>query len=154
MRINHCKSCTYKINGPALNEISCALTQRKIEPESYCDMHTISPTICTICNHIIPDRKGYIITTQDNMNILICEDCFYSLNTCKTCKNIKCGVQSDTSGRPKQVQQQIQQGSMTMVTTVPNPELLKEYCPTCSCFENERCNREYNGCNNYDTVIS
>ena len=108
-----------------------------------------------MCKRIIIDKKGIITLNKEGKYMLICEDCCNSLDTCQTCIHSSCGLRSDTSGRPKMVQQQIQRGGMIISTQVMNPELIQQYCTCCTCYHSGECQCKQGGtCGRYESVIS
>lgn len=154
MILNHCGSCGF-YRPTQQNTRVCVLDNTQREPDYYCGSYANQVEACDTCGRIIVDKKGVIVQSKQGKYMLICNNCYNSLGTCSTCVNIKCGLQADTSGRPKQVQRRIQQGGMVMVAPGPNPELVQEYCTSCLCYAGGQCQRQQNGmCNNYNSVIS
>ena len=102
----------------------------------------VKPT-CNFCGQPIPTQK-LILTQFDEKWVQLCPNCYNFLNSCATCENSNdCGISNDTSGAPKMVMKQVQQGGMYMSTQVINPALQDKYCPTCRCFS-DNCQRQDN----------
>lgn len=154
MIVNHCGSCGfYRTIQP--NTKACILDNIQHPADYYCGSYANQVEACDTCGRIIIDKKGIIVTDRNGRYMLICSDCYNSLGTCSTCVNTQCGLQADTSGRPKQVQRKVQSGGMVMVAPGPNPELVQEYCTTCLCYMGGSCQRQKSGsCSNYNSVIS
>lgn len=155
MIVNHCGSCGF-YRTTQLNTKICILDNIQREPDYYCGSYANQVEACDMCKRIITNKKGIITLNKDGKYMLICEDCYNSLGTCRTCSKYGvCGVNSDASGIPKHVQQQIQHGGMIISTQVINPALVQKYCSICSCYQNGQCQRsQNNGCTKYDSVIS
>ena len=81
-----------------------------------------------------------------------CVECCNTFYTCRLCENIfQCEFENNPSPLPRQVQQTIQRGPMTMQTVIKNPERVKQFCFPCKCFDQDDllCRREENYCKNY-----
>ena len=156
MIVNHCGSCGFYRPLQQNSEIKyCILDQVQRDSDYYCGRHTNQPEACDMCKRIIINKKGIITLNKEGKYMLICEDCCNSLGTCSTCIHGYCGLQSDTSGRPKMVQRQMQNGGMIISTQVLNPDLVQEYCTKCSCYYNNQCQCKTGGtCGRYESVIS
>ena len=88
--------------------------------------------------------------------ICLCHRCYSLLNTCNACINgAKCDFETNPSPLPKQVQQTVRQGNMTMQTVVRNPARTDITCKAgCPCFSEEfGCLKENGVCANYKEVI-
>ena len=108
---------------------------------------------CEYCEQ----NPGLIINPIDECDYrLMCPRCSQALNTCALCtKSARCEFEQNPSPLPKQVQQVIRQGNMTMQTIIPNPERVKAFCFSCHCFNEEEllCRREDGWCSSYDEYI-
>lgn len=90
----------------------------------------------------------------DNWHIL-CPNCASQLNTCSFCKNVQtCVFETDPSPIPKMIQRRIQQGPMVTVTTVKNPERIRQICMNgCPCYDSEfDCMRQFNYCERMEYI--
>ena len=106
---------------------------------------------CTICG------KDYynIVDMTTGKPIPVCAECYPKFDTCYTCKNgPKCDFEQDTSCRePKMKQVKQQNGFMTTIQTVQNPERIKQTCGFCNCYEDGICMKnEYLFCIKYDEM--
>lgn len=105
---------------------------------------------CDICGaEVFP--QGMIIDISDGVHIL-CQKCNAAFNTCLTCgQRYTCDFESNPIDLPKQVQQQFQTAQGYVVTTIRNPERIRETCEKgCTCFSSENgCLRESNWCASY-----
>jgi hypothetical protein len=106
---------------------------------------------CDLCGaEIFP--KGMIISYVNGKVHTICQNCNNLWNTCQTCgQRHICSFETSPIDLPKQIQQQYQTAQGYVVTTIRNPERIRETCEKgCSCFDKEfGCSRESNYCSLY-----
>lgn len=89
----------------------------------------------------------------DTDGICSCARCFHSFGTCAMCVNRQyCDFETNPSPLPKQVQQTIRQGNMTLQQVIKNPERIALCCGNCPCYDTE-CRKEYGTCANYKEVV-
>lgn len=147
--IKSCKVCGFA----DLKQNVCQLFRMKIDPDSdYCsklqDKTTVK--ICDVCGRAIVDNHSTFLVPTENIEWkLLCDECINLINTCAFCKNSQtCDFETNPSTLPKMVQKQIRQGNMVAVTTIKNPERIRETCQkNCKCFSAENgCMREFNYC--------
>ena len=120
-----------------------------------CPKITSSITSCDICGMLTIPKTGAIDMTNPDHPHLVCANCEPHLGHCPTCIGAKeCRFETDPSPLPKTIQQQFRQGNMISVTTVRNPERIRETCQKgCQCFSEEfGCSRQFNSCGNYKIV--
>lgn len=93
-----------------------------------------------------PTDKGYIISCPQHTALFkTCGLCIYSQ---------KCDFETNPSQTPKLIQKRIQQGLMTQVIQIKNPERIKETCArNCPCYDPEyQCGKGFGTCRNYNEV--
>lgn len=146
MRKN-CDVCSF------LNEQNVCFIERVVKTDpshSLCGNYRNSVPRCDACGLLT--TNGILTETKQGW-ITLCQSCYEKLDTCTMCKTI-CGVQNDTSGIPKVIPQQIQQGNMIFQTNALNPALTEKYCPSCKCYINNKCMRDKGKCQNYTCRVS
>lgn len=86
-----------------------------------------------------------------------CPQCYAKFNTCHMCNHgPSCAFETDPSPIPKQIQQVVRQGNMTMQQVIQNPERVKLFCFNCPCFDTDDlvCNKRTCGtCRYYDEFV-
>lgn len=109
-------------------------------------------TTCIHCGRPCPQDA---IVMAEPAAYAICRQCYTLYNTCNACTNVvTCAFNTHPSPLPKQIQQTIRQGNMTMQSFVKNPERIDITCKIgCHCWSDEfGCGRENNICGNYDEI--
>lgn len=124
----------------------CRLTGRAIaDPQKeYCSNHVREIHQCEWCGSVV--LKPTIYSIDDEYHA-ICGKCSEMSGLCPTCEHGKyCDFEENPIGISKQTQQQIRQGNQIMITTVVNPERIRETCAkNCKCFSEEfGCLRQIN----------
>jgi len=142
----NCDNCGFFEKGFCLLDRS----QKRGPLDTVCENYHNSVPRCDMCGLLT--MQGILTETEEGW-LLICENCYSSFGTCVTCTQA-CGVQNDTSGISKSILQQMQQGNMIIQTTVMNPELVNKYCPSCRCYIDNQCHRQYQNCKNYNSRVS
>lgn len=137
-----CRTC--RILDPRQNV--CQLTNRPKDPDKdYCSDHQAILKTCDNCGNITLES---ILTPDLTEWRTLCSQCASKLSTCAFCRNgDKCDFETNPSTLPKIVQKRIQQGPMVSLTTVKNPDRIKETCEkNCDCFDKETqtCMKEIN----------
>lgn len=88
---------------------------------------------------------------------IMCPQCYAQTKTCAMCQQAQtCPFETDTScPLPKQVQQTIRQGNMTMQSIVKNPDRIRETCKFgCKCWSDDfGCLKENGTCGQYEEVM-
>jgi hypothetical protein len=114
---------------------------------------------CSYCSR--PCLENAIVSANPNeqaeqTHFIMCEQCFLSTKTCAMCQEREsCPFETDTScPLPKQVQQTIRQGNMTMQQIVKNPDRIRETCQFgCKCWSDEfGCLKQNSTCGQYKEV--
>ena len=110
---------------------------------------------CGICGR--PCLENAIVCTEP-VAYVMCPQCFQHCGTCTLCISAReCLFETSPSPLPKQIQQTIRQGNMTMQSIVKNPDRIKKTCDekNCPCFDkiDKICYREYGVCKNYIEII-
>lgn len=103
---------------------------------------------CEMCGR--PTEQQIFCPDGDIWHIL-CLNCASWLNSCNFCKEANtCAFENNSSSIPKMIQQRIQQGPITSVVMVKNPELVRQTCQSgCPCYSPEfECMRQFNYCKN------
>lgn len=117
---------------------------------------------CEYCGRPCP--QGAIVLAeaidapyQLHKNPVMCQQCFSMVGTCNLCQQrATCPFETDVScPLPKQVQQTIRQGNMTMQSVVKNPDRIRETCQFgCKCWSDEfGCLKENGSCGQYKEII-
>ena len=147
--IKRCITC--RIRNPEQNV--CQLSGQKIDPNvDYCTKHKDYINTCELCHRATLD--AYFVKDGENWHSF-CGECIHKLNSCIFCKNTNtCDFETNPSPLPKMVQQQIRQGPMITVTTVKNPERIRQTCQNgCGCFSAEfGCMKEFNYCERMEYI--
>lgn len=115
----------------------------------YCSYHLKELSKCDWCGTPVIIPIIYSVPHDDNTEEqhLICHNCLQKSGLCLTCKHgAYCDFEESSSTLPKQVQKQIRQGNQIMITTVVNPDRIRETCQkNCKCFSEEfGCLRQNN----------
>ena len=134
--IQKCKSCSWHISPD-----KCQLLKIIVNPEDdFCSHHRLNIPVCDICGQ--PAYKNTILDSDSKTIHLICSNCFSMMRTCRLCDHAStCSFETDPSPLPKTIQQKVQRGPYQTVTTIKNPERIRETCQKgCKCFDPE------NGC--------
>lgn len=132
---------------------TCRLTNRPItDPQHSCASGTTYFEKCDICGRVILPNSIIIDMGLDHETHIICQTCnqnYYSCNTCGQ-KDI-CDFETSSIDLPKQIQQQLKTEQGYFVTTIRNPERVRETCEKgCKCFDKENgCLRQSNYCKNH-----
>lgn len=131
---------------------ACLRTRTPTSASEFCSHFTNFIPVCDICGQGFIPPATYVI--EGDRKIVTCGQCYRALSTCGTCTTNKyCDFQSNPINLPHQVQQQIQRGNMTMMTTVMNPARIAETCEkNCACWDpvDRACNRQTaSTCGNY-----
>lgn len=108
---------------------------------------------CKLCGR--PCSKDAIVCVEPFV-YTICRNCHSLAGTCNLCSHsLTCDFETNPSPLPKQVQQTIRQGNMTMQSVVMNPERIRETCQkNCKCWNDEMgCLRQNGTCGQYKEVI-
>lgn len=141
--IKYCRTC--RILDPMQQK--CQLSGQSVNPNAdYCTKHQEEVAQCEKCGQ---GTLTPFYTRDGNQWHTFCARCVELLNTCHFCEHAsKCAFEQDPSPLPKMVQKQIRQGNMVQITTVKNPDRIRQTCENgCPCFSQENdCMREYNGC--------
>lgn len=145
--IRYCITC-----GLAdLTQSVCQLTGTPIaDPQKeYCSKHIRELQHCEWCGTPVIVPIIYAVKHNDNFmeEHLICHNCLKKSGLCPTCAHsAHCDFEENPIALPKQVQKQIRQGNQVMITTVVNPDRIRETCQkNCKCFSEEfGCLRQNN----------
>lgn len=152
--IKHCETCG--LLDPKQN--ICPLLRTVVDPEEdFCSKHqdASSLKVCEICHRLIVGAS--VLTPDGDKWHLLCDECAEQLGTCAFCKNaVSCAFEDDPSPIPKLVQKQFRQGNMTTVTTVMNPERIRQTCEKgCHCFNPEfGCMRQFHYCKEMNHIYA
>ena len=147
--IKYCRTC--RILDPRQNV--CQLSRQPVDPnKDYCTKHQEDIYQCERCHQatLMP-----FFTRHGDLWHVYCGDCIQLLNTCAFCKGIeKCDFETNPSSLPKLVQKQVRQGNMVSITTVKNPERIRQTCENgCNCFSAENgCMRDFNYCERMEYI--
>ena len=147
-----CLNCGYR----SLNTEKCPVIGYPYKDTTQsCPYWVAELPICGLCGQV--DPQALFTQKSDGSWIRCCQNCTSKFNTCGTCsKSSACSFETDPSPLPKAVQKQVQQGNMTTITTIKNPERIDITCrKNCECFDHENavCRREYTYCRNYKEVF-
>ena len=109
-------------------------------------------TTCTYCGRPITGKQVFI---EHDLQTPFCQQCIHFFGGCPTCVRADvCDFETNPSQTPKLIQKRIQQGLMTQVIQIKNPERIKETCArNCPCYDPEyQCGKEFGTCRNYNEV--
>lgn len=110
---------------------------------------------CQICGRPYLGKAVINYDTHSSATYVVCPSCDANMYTCGTCKMVTvCDFETNPVPLEKYVQQEIRQGNMVAVTTVKNPERIRETCQkNCKCFSQEfGCMKTNNECGNWECV--
>lgn len=153
MPTKSCLNCGYR----SLDTTKCPLIGYSYTENrnQVCPYHTFELTYCGVCQRILATPHYSLTKFADGNFHPICETCLSASGTCQSCtRGTTCSFESDPSPLPKAVQKSFVQGNQQIVTTVPNPDRIKETCAkNCSCFDaaSYSCNRQNSTCRNYES---
>lgn len=146
-----CENCKYIIqHQQSPTQYFCLrLSQAPIpiKPNDFCSYFTTETYTCGCCGHELPGHAQTIVVTDETATE-ICEQCNANSGKCITCINSqKCDFETNPSTLPKIIQKTIQQGNMTSVTQVRNPERIRITCQNgCPCWsEDFDCYKQNHG---------
>ena len=113
---------------------------------------------CNYCGR--PHLENAIISANPDPEaesawFIMCADCFQQTKTCTMCICAKaCNFETSTDPSPKQVQQTIRQGNMTIQSIVKNPDRIEKTCKNdCKCWSDDfGCLKENGTCGQYKEI--
>ena len=128
------------------NNGMCPIFQEKMsETEMGCPKFTGEIRRCDVCGNPIVGKID--LACANDKWFELCNGCSEHWGMCNTCNKItQCDFETNPIQIPKQVQQTIRQGNMTVQTVVRNSEREKETCAkNCSCWDAKLnvCWRQY-----------
>jgi hypothetical protein len=92
--------------------------------------------------------QGGIYLAEEGVKL--CAKCGQFAYKCEICRNQYCALRNYQGPKPPMVTITQQNGNMTIQRTIPNPEVVKECCGTCSCFkEGSGCFQQVGSCENF-----
>ena len=146
--VSKCKTCALAgLKAPGV----CSLSGLKVTDTDFCSSHRRSLSICSICGAVILENACI------DEGHLVCPNCLSQINSCRVCrKAMHCAFEEDPSPIPKAISQQIRQGNGIFVTSVRNPERIRETCQKgCECFDDKNgCLRQICFCNNQEVYYN
>lgn len=154
----YCSKCV--LSQPRLDletKRFCRKYNMPVKDTDFCSQNIKSLKTCQCCGNQYAERPTLLSKSEGEnkftFDIEICPVCAQTIGKCQTCKqgNI-CTFETDPSPLPKMVQKQIQQGHMTAVTQVMNPERIRLTCEkSCLCYShNFGCLKQTHGtCQQY-----
>ena len=101
------------------------------------------------CNYCGFDAHPSVVNEDGS---IMCANCFNATKTCAMCVHgNSCEFETNPDPTPKQVQQTIRQGNMTLQAIVKNPSRIETFCAGgCPCFNPEfGCLKENGTCEKY-----
>lgn len=133
---------------------TCQLLNKPIVAKCKCPLsRTDELEKCTLCGNQLLDFVIWYNDAKSEPHIL-CQECANKQNTCATCAvAADCRFQTDPSPIPQVILQTQRQGNMVMQVQVRNPERIATTCALCDCWDGEVCNREYQTCGKYKSII-
>jgi hypothetical protein len=144
-----CGQCA--LRSPEVQQ--CRLHKLPIKDlEDSCPDGTKHLEICDLCGAEVLPKSIIVDMGLDHKGHLICPTCSKNYYSCKNCgQSLTCDFETSSIGLPKQVQQQIKTEQGYIVTTIMNPERIRQTCEKgCKCFDKEfGCLRQNNYCNNF-----
>ena len=138
------------------NNKTCPYFQEPMyENEPGCPKFQGELPICSLCGRPFIGSAILNYDTHTQSVYVVCPQCDKHLYTCATCKQGRyCDFETNPVSLPKMIQKEIRQGNMVAVTTVKNPERIRETCQkNCKCFSAEfGCMKTNNECGNWECV--
>ena len=132
---------------------TCQLYNEPIEDSgNSCPHGTKTLEKCDICGAKILPGAIVIDMGLDHKTHIICQTCNQAYYSCSTCgQRTICDFETNPIDLPKQVQQQMNTAQGYIVTTIRNPERVRQTCEKgCKCFDKENgCSRQNNYCKQY-----
>lgn len=122
------------------------------DPGDSCPHGTKTLEKCDICGGMILPGAVIVDMGLDHKTHLICSTCNQNYYSCKTCGQADiCSFETSSIDLPKQIQKQMQTAQGYIVTTIPNPDRIRETCEKgCGCFDKENgCCKQMNYCKNH-----
>lgn len=134
--IHKCGSCLLRSR-----EGLCQTAKRPVnENDEACRWYvdTSNTVECELCGNTILTRDSYLFN-EDRVHITCGECATKKMGRCATCMCVKeCTFETDPSPIPQVVQKRIQQGPMTQIIQVMNPDRIAITCRMgCKCWDNE-----------------
>lgn len=152
--MNTCKTCRLA----ALSQNRCQLTGLPISTNDFCSRYTTEALgVCHNCHKpLLPE--GTILIKGDDSYLIFCQECASKLSSCSFCRKIQiCEFKTNPDPIPKTITQQAQKNNIVLMQfQIKNPERIKKFCHSCSCWntEEEICFKEFGiGCINHESVI-
>lgn len=151
MFTRHCGTCGFFDPPSGTCAINVPLLGLENPADGYCHNHTPKVKICDCCgNGVVPWGKMRYLGND----AIICPICDEKFGLCETCRGThqECAfnVAAQNSNIPPIVQKVVVKGNMKFTTQVRNPELMKQVCPGCGCYDGENCGMDTGyGCANY-----
>ena len=111
---------------------------------------------CARCGKVIPTKHYPLTHYSDGTWKPTCENCLKLSGTCGGCsKSSTCDFETNPSPIPKAVEKRFQQGPMTQIVQIRNPDRIDISCrKNCECFSEEfGCLRENGTCGKYNCVF-
>lgn len=144
--MNTCKTCRLA----SLPQSRCQLTGLPITADDFCSKHvTEDLNFCQSCRKFLLAEDTILIKNGNN-HLIYCQSCASKLSACAYCRNAQiCEFETNADPTPKVTLQQVRKGNMVMQTQIKNPERIKKFCHSCTCWsaETEECYKEYGiGC--------
>lgn len=132
---NTCNNCGfYGMGGPGV----CPIWRVQREPDDFCSEHKYVVETCDMCRNLIVGPQILLPATEEGKFNIICQNCLSALDTCATCQKAPlCEFEINPDPLPKYIRQQMQDGHMTIVTDVRNPERVRKFCKNCECYGGE-----------------
>lgn len=129
---------------------TCRLDNKDIvDPEASCPFGTRYLEKCDICGNEMLPSQAIIDMGLDHKTHIICPSCNSAYYTCKVCGQASiCDFETNPIDLPKQVQKQMKTAQGYIVTTIPNPDRIRETCEKgCKCLSNDfGCCKQNNWC--------
>lgn len=146
-----CKMAMARLDVPTGR--ACMRTGTAVKDDDSCSYFTEDVFTCNCCGNEYPGRVHAILLEQNDDGSYsyasgICHQCLNHKYECVTCAfGNTCEFDTNSSPLPKLVQQTIQQGNMTTVTQVMNPERIRITCENgCPCWSPDfGCSKQNHG---------
>ena len=133
----------------------CQLNGRQVNPEEdFCSKHKSTLEYCELCGK--PTIQPFFTQEAEKWHVF-CDNCIHKVNSCAFCTlGNQCDFETNPSSLPKIVQKQIRQGPQVMITTIKNPDRIRETCQIlCDCFDAKiGCLRDFNYCDKLDHIYN
>lgn len=110
---------------------------------------------CNLCGRPLKASEATFTPVKNDNYIITCPEHTLLFDTCHLCQSGNlCDFETNPSRLPKMIQKQIQQGPMTQIIQMKNPDRVAETCAkNCPCYNPDyECGKNFGVCGNYSQI--